>query len=237
MKILAFETATAQGSIALIDEHKLIAEYSLNIKSTHSERLMPALRTILSDTETKLKQVDALAISLGPGSFTGLRIGLATVKGLSFSTGKPIIGIPTLEAMAGQFAFAKPLVCPCLDARKGEIYTALYDLQKGSPDGLIPATVTEPSKFLQAIKMEHHAPILFLGDGVEPYRSQIVAILGEQACFAPLFANIPRAGSLAVRAVEKYCHNLFDDITNLEPIYLRKSEAEIKWLKKQAQSV
>ncbi len=233
MKILALETATMQGSLAILDDDTLVAEYSLNIKATHSERLIPAVHTVLTTLGLEVSDLDGFAVSLGPGSFTGLRIGLSTVKGFGFATGKPVVGVSTLAAMAYQFAHAAPLICPCLDARKKEIYTALYDLSSGHAAELISPCAVDPRTFMQQVKESTDRSILFLGDGVNPYRAVMEEVLADRAVFAPPFAAIPRAGTVAALGMIKLRAGHQDDIVNLEPIYLRKSEAEIKWLERQ----
>jgi len=126
MKILAIETSTMMGSVAVMDKTQLIAEYRLNIKGTHSERLVRIIDEVLKDSGLEFKDLDGYAVSIGPGSFTGLRIGITTVKGLAFVTRKPVAAIPTLDALACNIPFSQYQICPMLDARKKEVYTALY---------------------------------------------------------------------------------------------------------------
>jgi tRNA threonylcarbamoyladenosine biosynthesis protein TsaB len=136
--ILAVDSATPVAGVALINEDKLIREDFVNYKKTHSETLMPMINKVLSDCDCSIQDVSALAVTTGPGSFTGLRIGLATIKGLCLSSGKPVIGISTLDVIAHNIAYSEALVCPLLDARKQEVYTAIYDVS-----GLIPVRLTE----------------------------------------------------------------------------------------------
>ena len=140
MKILGIDTATRVGSLAIVDNESLIGEYTLNMNTTHSVRLLPALDQLLKTADLVLSHIDVLAISLGPGSFTGLRIGASTVKGLALAANKPVVGIPTLDALAQNFRGVESLICPMVDARKKEVYTALYrskrtgSLEKETPD-------------------------------------------------------------------------------------------------------
>ena len=233
MIILAFETATMQGSIALMGDNHLIAEYSLNITTTHSERLLKCVETMLDDAQMTLDQVDGFAISSGPGSFTGLRIGLATVKGLSFATHKPVAGVPTLDAMAWQFTYSSYLICPCLDARKQEIYTALYRAVDGTLETIVAPMVVEPEKFVDAVLQRYQQKIIFTGNGVEVYLDLLSAKLKDRFICAPHFLMIPRAASVAELGMARLKANLIENIIAFEPIYLRKSEAEIKWSEKQ----
>ena len=137
MKVLGIDTATMMGSIGLIDDEGAIAEYSLNIRATHSERLMPAIDRLLKDSGIMPKDIDGFAVSIGPGSFTGLRIGLATVKGFAMGCNKPVAAVSTLEALAFNLAYAEYLICPILDARRNEVYAAMFKSDgKGGLKGL-----------------------------------------------------------------------------------------------------
>ena len=126
MRILGVDTSTSCGSLGLIDEDGVIAEYALFREETHSARLVPAIQALLREARININEIDGMAISLGPGSFTGLRVGLSAVKGLALATEKLVVGIPTLDALASNLPFTPYLICPILDARKGEVYTALY---------------------------------------------------------------------------------------------------------------
>src|SRR5512141_2285027 len=141
MLILGIETSTKTGSVAVVSEHGVIAQYSLNIEVTHSERLMATVDRVLKDTGLSLAAMDGYAVAVGPGSFTGLRIGISTVKGLALATGKPIAAVPTLLALAWNVPHAAYPVCPLLDARKNEVYAALYNLDSGVPVPKMPETV------------------------------------------------------------------------------------------------
>ena len=225
MFVLGVETATRVGSVAVANEDGVIGEYTLNLSITHSERLLPAIDQLLKSIDITFSRIDALAVSLGPGSFTGLRIGVSTVKGLSFAGEKPVAGIPTLDALACNYPAGETLVCPMLDAKKKEVFTAFYrwnssaGLQKTTKD-----LVISPDKFLKEIKEK----TVFLGDGSRVYRSLIEERLGSKAVFAPDHLSHPRAASIAVLGLEEFKKGNTCDINRLNPIYVRPSEAELK---------
>lgn len=225
MKIFAIETSTMMGSVAIMDQAGLIAEYRLNIKSTHSERLMKTIDEVLKDSSLTLEDIDGYAVSIGPGSFTGLRIGLSTVKGLSFITKKPIAAIPTLDALACNISFSQYQICPMLDARKKEIYTSLYsNTEEGEMIKLLEDTVIKPESFLRKIK----EPTVFLGEGATIYREIIRESLGPLAFFAPSAKQLPSAASVAELGLNAIMSGRSEDPATLVPKYIRKSEPEIK---------
>lgn len=225
MKILAIETSTMMGSVAIMDERGLIAEYCLNIRTTHSERLMKTIDTMLKDLSLAIKDIDGYAVSIGPGSFTGLRIGLGTIKGLAFVTNKPIAAIATLDALAYNIPFSRYQVCPMLDARKKEVYTSLYcSKENGELSKILDDYVIRPEIFLKDIK----APTVFLGEGAGIYRDLIKNILGDNAHFASLAKQLPSAANIADLGLKALLSGKREDPETLVPRYIRKSEAEIK---------
>ncbi len=225
MMVLAIETATLLGGVAIMDEKGLIAEIRLNVKTTHSERLMTAIDTILRLASVKVTDIDAYCISIGPGSFTGLRIGLSTVKGLAFATKKPVVSVPTLDAFAWNFPFSIYPVCPMFDARKKEVYTALYEWHEGDFKKLIPEISVRPEELLKDIK----GPVVFVGDGARLYSNIIQSIKGEDAIFAPPHVDVPSASTIAYIGLKKALKGDFSDPITLTPHYIRRSEAEIKF--------
>ncbi len=226
MKVLALETATLAGSIALVDQNKgLIGEVKLNIKVAHAERLTASLEWLLNASRVSIKDIDAFAISIGPGSFTGLRIGLSTAKGLSYATEKPIVPVPTLDALARTLPFCSHYICPMLDARKNEVYTGLYKWEDNVCKKIISEIAIGPGDFLREIDKQ----TVFLGDGVKTYKSLIEDTLQTNAHFAPASNMAPSASSVAEIAVEKLKQGITTDPVNLIPFYIRKSEAEIHW--------
>ena len=229
MKILSIETSTRVGSVAIMEDEHLIAEYILNVVSTHSERLLPSIDQILKDSQLTVRDIEGFAVSLGPGSFTGLRIGISTVKGLALAAEKGVVGVPTLDVLAHNLMFTRLLVCPLLDARKGEVYTALYQGDgSGKLEKLTPDLAIKPEELLTRIK----EPVIFLGDGVEAYRDKLRS--GQDNClFAPAYLNQPRASVLASLGLEKFRRGHIFKEDEIQPLYCRLAEAEIAWKEKE----
>ncbi len=233
MKLLGIETSTRVGSVAIVEEEEIIAEYTLNIKETHASRLMPMIAHILKNAHLTIHEMDAVAVSLGPGSFTGLRIGLATAQGLCLALRKPLTGIPTLNAFAHNISCTSShLICPLLDARKGEVYAALYryqtpltgqGLQKLTDDLVLP---------LNELLSKIDDPTIFLGEALRGCRGLIERRLGEKAFFAPPYLNLPRAANVARLGLRKLKAGERADLPKIEPLYVRRVEAEVQWEKK-----
>ncbi len=225
MKILAIDSSSNALAVAVTDEDKLLGESVLNHKKTHSQTLMPMIEKLLCATETDISQIDLFAVAAGPGSFTGLRIGVATAKALAHATGKPVAGVSTLEAMAYQLPFCSALVVPIMDARRAQVYNGVYRWE-----GEMLITVIEP----QAVAIEALLDSLadcgqkavFLGDGVSVYRDIILQKIGESAEFAPVNANMQRASCVAALARRQAADGKLSRYNELLPIYLRKSQAE-----------
>ena len=226
MRILGFDTATMTQSVALIDDDNLISVYSLRCLLSHSQRLLTSIHWVLARAGFALEDLSALAVTVGPGSFTGLRIGLSTAKGLSFASGKPIVGVPTLDALASGVNTTSYLICPLLDARKKQVYTALYQYSAdGALKKLTPDMALAPQELCRSIR----DPVIFLGDGVERYGSFLGETLGELAHFVPVEACAPSALAVAAQGLKRMKAGQIDDPMTLTPLYIRRSEAEIKW--------
>ncbi len=224
MLVLGIETSTGIGSVALIDDKGLLAEYRINIGMVYSERLMIAIDRLLSDTGTGIEKLDSIAVSIGPGSFAGLRVGLATAKGIHVATGKPIAPVPSLDAIAQNLKFAGRQICAMIDARKKEVYAAIYENGKNSGIRRTTDYMTDkPERVLAHITSE----TIFVGDGAELYRDIIINSLGEQALFAPKgFA--PSAVTVAELGADMIRNGTRHEEV-LIPLYLRKPEAETKY--------
>jgi len=226
MKILGLDTSTSCGSIGIIDDDKVVAEYALHREETLSARLVPAIQALLAEARLTLNEIDGLAVSLGPGSFTGLRVGLSAVKGLTLAIERPVAGVPTLDALASNLPFTPYQICPLLDARRGEIYTALYkNVAGGNLEQLTPYQVLSPTALLEEIPPRE---TVFLGDGVEVCREFIIKRLAEKALFAPLHLGFLRGTTVAELGLKRIIRGAGDDIASLVPIYVRPSDAEIK---------
>jgi tRNA threonylcarbamoyladenosine biosynthesis protein TsaB len=229
MKILAIDTSTPVGSIALMEGTLLKAQHILNISATHNQRLLPGIDRILVDTGWTLGELDALAVSIGPGSFTGLRIGMSIVKGLAWATGKPLSAVPTLDALAANIALAPYPICSVLDARKGEIYTALYRQgDKQAPERLTPYMVLKPEELVSFISER----TVLVGDGLLPYGRYLAGELGELFLQAPPHLNVVNASSVAWLAWQMLRLGKHEDVSSCTPIYVRPSEAEINRMSK-----
>ena len=233
MKILSIETATMLGGIAIMDsELGLIAERRLNVKATHSERLMPELEGMLEVAGVKVDDLNAIAVSIGPGAFTGLRIGLGAAKGLAFSAALKLVPVPTLEALAWCMPMSNRPVCAMLDARSGQVYAGLYDTddhEKKMPVPIIEAAAVNATAFARSLSDEGHDEVIFIGGGALVYRDDILGSYKGKAVFAPehLMVSSPAAvASLGLRMIESGM-SLPDPIP-LGPMYMRKSEAELK---------
>jgi tRNA threonylcarbamoyladenosine biosynthesis protein TsaB len=224
MMILGINTSTLKGSVALMSENGLVCEYMLDVQITHSERLLPSIDRLLQESGVGLPDLSGVAVSVGPGSFTGLRIGLATAKGLALAASLRLWGIPTLEAMARNLPFCRYPICPLLNARKGEVYWALYGFVGGELRQMEEEKVSPPEVMARQIQSE----TVFLGDGSVDYRAQIEEILREKALFAPMAARNVRASVIAEMGMERLRRGEQDDLASLVPRYIRHSEAEIK---------
>ncbi len=230
MMILGIDTATSCGGLGLIDGDQVVAEYTLHVEETHSARLVTSIETLLRGAKIALHEIDGLAVSLGPGSFTGLRVGLSTVKGLALAAERPVVGVPTLDALAHNLPFTPCLISPILDARKGEVYTALYNSEGGrGVKRLTPYRVLSPSVMLEEIPPRE---TIFLGDGVRVYGKLIAERLGERALFAPPHLRFLRGTAVAELGLQRFMRGESDEISSLTPMYLRPSDAEIHWEKR-----
>jgi len=226
MKVLGINTSTIFGSVGLVDTDRVIGEYSLNIPITHSERLMTCIDRLLTDAKVCLDEIEGFSITLGPGSFTGLRIGISTVKGLAFATGRPIVGVSTLEALALNVFNSTNKICPILDARKKEIYTALFRADTSHRvKRLTPDLVISPQDLVKKI----HGPVTFLGDGLDVYGSYLKRRLGRQASFVAPELGYIHGTVVARMGVNPIRQGKTLDLASLVPHYIRRSEAEIKY--------
>lgn len=224
MKLLAIDTSTMLGGAALLDDESLLAESRLNVRVTHSERLLAEIDHILSRAGLTIQDIDVFAAAIGPGSFTGLRVGLSTIKGLVFATGKKIVSVPTLEAFAWNLPYSIYQVCPLLDARKREVYAAIF---RWAGDNFIRELNEQPMK-IDSLLEKISEPTIFIGEGVEIYKANIINKLAEKAIFPPPQFMVPSPSNVAYLGMKKARQGDFDDIVKAVPMYLRKSEAEMK---------
>jgi tRNA threonylcarbamoyladenosine biosynthesis protein TsaB len=224
MKLLAVDTATLGCGVALMEKDRLLAETLLVSRETHSVHLMSMIREVLTRSKVPLASVDGFAVSLGPGSFTGLRIGISTLKGLAAALEKPLVGVSTLEAMAWQHPLPGSPVVALMDARRREVYAARFRFEFGGLVRETPDQVRDPV----AVVGEVTGPCLFVGSGALLHRDLITAALGENARFVPDFQNHLRPSSVAFLGWRRLVEGKPTPLENLKPIYVRKSDAEIQ---------
>lgn len=225
MKILALDSSGMVASVAVAEDDVLLAEYTVNHKLTHSQTLLPMLDAAVQMIQLKLETVDAIAVACGPGSFTGLRIGSATAKGLGLALDKPLVAVPTTQAMAYGLYGASGIVCPLMDARRGQVYTGFYGFTGGRMEVLhdqMAADIREVAGMLNVMGQ----PVIFSGDGVPVYRDVIEAEMTVPFCFAPAHVNRQRAGAVAALAMEYVKQGRTQTAGEHKPEYLRVSQAE-----------
>lgn len=232
MRILALDSSGLVASVAILEDDNLIAEYTVNYKKTHSQTLLPMLDEIVQMTDTDLSTIDAIAIAKGPGSFTGLRIGSATVKGLGLALDKPIVGIPTVEGLAMNLYDTDAVICPLMDARRNQVYTGIYKFQEGTLQVVrdqLPLGIGEIIEALNLLEQK----VVFLGDGVPVYKDIIEQKMEVPYSFAPAHVNKQRAAAIGVRAFEYYKQGIYSSAADFEPDYLRLSQAERERMEKE----
>lgn len=223
MLILAVDTTTSHGSVALLENSKLLAEVASVSSLTHSERLLPAIHLILGQSNLTIKDVDAFAVAVGPGSFTGIRIGLSTIKSFALASENPIVPVSTLKALALKLKLPyNRLLCPLLDARKGEIYSALFEVKKGRLAESIPQGVYSPDQFFA--RLPSHRIVSFIGNGVDAWKEKIFIYFKDKARFSSRSLFIAHEVGLLGYDVLKQGKG--KDFREVEPLYFRRSQAE-----------
>ena len=224
MRILGIESSSLVASAAIVTDDILTAEYTVNFKKTHSQTLLPMIDEIVTMTETELDSIDAIAVSGGPGSFTGLRIGSATAKGLGLALKKPLIHVPTVDALAYNLWGAKDLVCPIMDAKRNQVYTGIYRM-RGGMEAVKAQCAMDMGQLMEELN-ELGEAVIFLGDGVPVYRQQAESLAKIPISFAPAHMNRQRAGAVASLGAVYYAQGKIETAAEHGPDYLRKSQAE-----------
>jgi tRNA threonylcarbamoyl adenosine modification protein YeaZ len=225
MKILALDSSGLVASVAVATEDTLLAEYTVNYKKTHSQTLLPMLDEVVKMIELDLKTIDVIAVAGGPGSFTGLRIGSATAKGLGLALDKPLVHIPTLDALACNLYGCEKYICPIMDARRNQVYTGIYRFEGENLRILkqqTPMAVEELAQELNALGNE----VIFLGDGVPVYQELLKTVMKVPYRFAPAHLNRQRAAAVAALAVQYVKEGRIETAAEHQPDYLRLSQAE-----------
>ena len=217
MRVLAVETSSLAGGVALLDDERLVAEYLLDVSVTHSERLMAAIDRVLTDARWSARELGGLAVAVGPGSFTGLRIAMSTVKGLGLALRLPIAAVPTLDAMAAALPWAALPVCPVLDARKGEVYASLYRWRGDAMRREWEYLALSPGALAERLT----EPVIVAGDGAPVIRSPHARLL-------PPPRRLPSPACVGLLGLERLRRGETVVAAALAPLYLRPSEAELK---------
>ena len=224
MRILGIESSSLVASVAIVTDQILTAEYTTNLKKTHSQTLLPMIDEMIEMLEIELDTIDAIAVSGGPGSFTGLRIGASTAKGLGLALNKPLIHVPTVDAMAYNFYSVANLICPIMDARRNQVYTGLYRFEDSFQ--IVRSQCAISLEELISALNEGKDRVIFLGDGVPVYRDVIGETLKVPYRFAPAHLNRQRAGAVAALGMVYYEQGNLENAREFSPDYLRKSQAE-----------
>ena len=217
--ILGIDTSTTIGSIGLLVNQEPIAEHTLDITQNHSSRLMPAIKTVLEWGNLNIRDIDAFAVAIGPGSFTGIRIAVATAKSICYAIKKPILAISTLEAIAYNLQYVNKLICPILDARRDQVYTAIFqggrDLIRQTEDLCIPLT-----EILNRLDNIGKNPVVFSGNGLQRYSEDIHKRLNKPILASPAF-HVPRGINIAHLGAERFQSDNIDDYLSITPNYVR----------------
>ncbi|MDO5154580.1 MAG: tRNA (adenosine(37)-N6)-threonylcarbamoyltransferase complex dimerization subunit type 1 TsaB [Eubacteriales bacterium] len=231
MKILALDSSGLVASVAIVEDENLIAEYTVNYKKTHSQTLLPMMDEIVKMTEVDLHTIDAIAVAEGPGSFTGLRIGSATAKGLGLALDKPLIGIPTVEGIAMNLYDTNAVICPLMDARRNQVYTGIYKFNQHELCVIKDQIAIGIEEIIEALNLIGQE-VVFLGDGVPVYRDIIAQKMEVPYSFAPAHLNKQRASAIAVRAFDYWEKEKTVSAGAFQPNYLRMSQAERERMEK-----
>lgn len=232
MKILGIDSSGLVASVAVVEDDNLIGEYTLNFKKTHSQTLLPMLDELKKMTELDLASLDAIAIAAGPGSFTGLRIGSATVKGLGLALDKPIIEVPTVDALAYNLCGHAGVVCPLMDARRNQTYTGLYSFRQNDMQVIREQCAVDISEILECINQTGEE-VVFLGDGVRVFSEAIHKMCKVPYSFAPAHINKQRASSVAALGLLYAREGKMVSAMEHKPEYLRLSQAERERLERE----
>lgn len=237
MNIIAIDTSTSLASIAIAVDEQIVAESLVNTNRTLSARLVPEIERLLTTVGLAIADIDLFASSIGPGSFTGVRGGVATIQGLALAVGKPCAGFSSLAMLSMNFSLSTTLVCPMLDARKSEVYAALYDCSSPPPSPRINDCVLSPAALLDQIATTTGQPVIFVGEGAIRYHDLIAKQLGDQAIFAPFPLHMPHSANGILLAIHAVRLGKLLEPSQLLPVYLRASDAELMKMKASNRSI
>lgn len=232
MRILAIDSSGLVATVAVVEKEdqyntKVIVEYTTNFKKTHSQTLLPMLDEIVKMTGIELSKVDAIAVSGGPGSFTGLRIGSATAKGLGLALNKPLIHVPTVDALAYNLCYSEKLICPIMDARRNQVYTGIYSFDGENLQVLEEQMAVGVEELAEKLR-SYNREVVFLGDGVPVHGKRLEEELMKDCkiCFAPAHMNHQRAAAVGCLAMKYFAEGKIETAAEHKPDYLRVSQAE-----------
>lgn len=246
MRVLAIDSSGMTATVAVVEDTQTIAEYTVNFKKTHSQTLLPMIDTMGKMIELDLKSIDAIAVAGGPGSFTGLRIGSATAKGLGLALEKPLIHVPTVDGLAYNLYGCQDIICPIMDARRKQVYTGMYTFARRELEGsketelvldVLEAQNASPIEELIERLNIHGRPVVFLGDGVPVYQDVIKEMMRVPFSFAPASANRQRAAVVGALGIQYYKEGKFETAMEHQPDYLRVSQAERERAEKERKAV
>lgn len=224
MKLLGIDSATEAASCAIIDDDKLLGEITFNYKKQHSVIIMNMIDYLLKNLNLSIDDLDGFAVSKGPGSFTGLRIGMAVVKGLSEGSKKPFVSISSLDTMAYSLAYTNGIICPIIDALRNNVYTALYTFENNKLNKTSDYMAISVDDLIKMLK-DYNLPVTFIGDAMPKFRETFETKL-DKVNFAPAHLNLVKASGLCELGINLMREGKFDNPLSSAPIYLRKSQAE-----------
>lgn len=230
MKVLSLDTATECAACAVLDDDRLLGEINFNYKKQHSVVLMSMIDNLLNNLNLNINSLDGFIVSKGPGSFTGLRIGVSTIKGLSQGTGKPFVGVSSLDALAYNLAYTNGIICPILDALRDNVYTALYKFEDNNLKVISNHMITSIDDLISKLN-EMNEQVCFIGDAVPKFREKLISNI-KNISFAPTHLNLAKASSLGELGLKLLKADVHDDLYTFAPFYLRKSQAEREYEKK-----
>jgi tRNA threonylcarbamoyladenosine biosynthesis protein TsaB len=228
MKVLAIDTSNFVMGIALVEDEIVKGEIITNLKKNHSVRVMPAIQSLLAECEVAPKELDLIVVAKGPGSYTGVRIGVTIAKTLAWTLNIPIVGVSSLEVLAANAKYFDGLISPLFDARRGQIYTGLYKYRNEFLETVEKDQILLSKDWAHQLK-EKNEKVLFIGSDYKLHKEILIEELGELAAFAPPSLQLPRPGELALLGMKKEPENVHSFVPN----YIRLAEAEAKWLEQQ----
>lgn len=224
MKLIAMDTSTEYLSLGIAEDKKILFAETILLERRHSTELLPILEKVLRRIKLSIREIDGFIVGLGPGSFTGLRVGISMVKAMAVSLEKPIVGVPTLDCLAFAVRRNGLPIAPLVDARRQQVYAALYERKNGLLKKKVKEKVVPPEPFLRTLK----GKTLFIGGGATLYRETIEKVLGERACFGDSSYNIPDPGALLALGLERFSKKALEDPYTLVPLYIYPKDCMIK---------